>query len=242
MYRLAILRALNGATTATATRYYTFAGQTIAMRTSDGTITYLAADHQGTSQVAVNSTTQQTTVRRFTPFGSIRGMDDDATWPGDKGFVGGTQDPTGLTHLGAREYDPDTGRFISVDPLMDSADPQQMNGYTYANNSPVTNADPDGKMCRRTRDGLECFNGDGVDRRPNNKGGYDVYNPGGRKVATSGNSYGGRSPATRQRPKLPTCNGYLAAQSGCHQGGPVPNGPYRKLPPLSNTPAVSRDL
>ncbi|MEU8347316.1 polymorphic toxin-type HINT domain-containing protein [Spirillospora sp. NPDC048832] len=184
------LRALNGATTATATRYYTFVGQTIAMRTTDGTITYLAADHQGTAQIAVNSTTQQTTVRRFTPFGSIRGMDDDATWPGDKGFVGGTQDPTGLTHLGAREYDPDTGRFISVDPLMDSADPQQMNGYTYANNSPVTNADPDGNMCRRTRDGLECFNGDGVDRRPNNKGGYDVYNPSGRRVARSGDSYG----------------------------------------------------
>ncbi|MFG2013768.1 RHS repeat-associated core domain-containing protein [Actinomadura geliboluensis] len=184
------LRALNGATTATATRYYTFAGQTIAMRTSDGTITYLAADHQGTAQIAVNSTTQQTTVRRFTPFGSIRGMDDDATWPGDKGFVGGTQDPTGLTHLGAREYDPDTGRFISVDPLMDQADPQQMNGYTYANNSPVTNADPDGNMCRRTRDGLECFNGDGVDRRPNDKGGYDVYNPSGRRVARSGDSYG----------------------------------------------------
>jgi hypothetical protein len=30
-----------------------------------------------------------------------------------------------LTHLGAREYEPVTGRFISFDPLMDLTDPQQ---------------------------------------------------------------------------------------------------------------------
>ncbi|TDB89958.1 RHS repeat-associated core domain-containing protein [Actinomadura sp. 7K534] len=187
------LRALTGATTATGTRYYTFAGQTVAMRTSDGTVTYLTSDHQGTAQVAINANTQQTTIRRFDPFGAIRALDEDATWPSDKGFVGGTQDPTGLTHLGAREYDPQTGRFISIDPLMDQADPQQMNGYTYANNNPITNADPDGRMCRRTPEGVECFNGDGVDRRPNNKGGYDVYNPRGRRVARSGDSDAGSS-------------------------------------------------
>jgi hypothetical protein len=31
--------------------------------------------------------------------------------PGTRGFVGGTNDPTGLVHLGAREYDPTLGRF-----------------------------------------------------------------------------------------------------------------------------------
>ncbi|CNG76713.1 Cell wall-associated polypeptide CWBP200 [Mycobacterium tuberculosis] len=138
------LRALGGASTATGTRYYTFAGQTVAMRTSDGTITHLAGDHQGTAQIAVNTTTHQTTIRRSTPFGGIRGFDDDATWPNDKGFLGATKDPTGLTHLGAREYDPDTGRFISVDPVLDTADPLQMNGYTYASNNPVTHSDPSG--------------------------------------------------------------------------------------------------
>ncbi|MDL4819310.1 RHS repeat-associated core domain-containing protein [Actinomadura sp. OS1-43] len=140
------LRASTGAATATGTRYYTFAGQTVAMRTSDGTLTYLTADAQGTAQVAINASTLQSTVRRFDPFGAVRGLDDDATWPNDKGFVGGTQQPSGLTTLGARQYDPDTGRFISVDPLMDPADPQQMNGYTYANNSPITKSDPDGAM------------------------------------------------------------------------------------------------
>ncbi|HEU5028754.1 MAG TPA: RHS repeat-associated core domain-containing protein [Spirillospora sp.] len=138
------LRVLNGASTATGTRYYSFAGQTVAMRTSDGALTYLTADTQGSAQVAINAANQMATVRRFDPFGNVRGLDDDATWPNDKGFVGGTQDPTGLTNLGARQYDPQTGRFVSVDPIMDQADPQQMNGYTYANNNPVTHADPDG--------------------------------------------------------------------------------------------------
>ncbi|MEV7198002.1 RHS repeat-associated core domain-containing protein [Streptomyces sp. NPDC093510] len=67
-------------------------------------------------------------------------------WPGNRGFVDGTTDTTGLTHLGAREYDPTLGRFISVDPVMDTADPQQMHGYTYGNNNPVIHADPDGKF------------------------------------------------------------------------------------------------
>jgi RHS repeat-associated protein len=64
----------------------------------------------------------------------------------DKGFVGGTLDNTGLTHIGAREYDPAIGRFVSVDPVMDTADPQQWNGYAYANNSPITYSDPTGLL------------------------------------------------------------------------------------------------
>nr|WP_260463723.1 RHS repeat-associated core domain-containing protein [Streptomyces sp. TRM72054] len=51
-----------------------------------------------------------------------------------------------MIHLGAREYDPTLGRFISVDPLIDIDDPQQMNAYAYANNRPVTASDPDGLM------------------------------------------------------------------------------------------------
>ncbi|MBG0855073.1 ricin-type beta-trefoil lectin domain protein [Streptomyces spinoverrucosus] len=51
---------------------------------------------------------------------------------------------TGLIHLGAREYDPQTGRFISADPVLDQSDPLQANGYSYANNNPVTHADPSG--------------------------------------------------------------------------------------------------
>lgn len=66
----------------------------------------------------------------------------------DGGYIDGTQDPTGLTHLGAREYDPTLGRFISVDPIMDLTDPTQWHGYTYANNNPVTLSDPSGLLAQ----------------------------------------------------------------------------------------------
>ena len=60
--------------------------------------------------------------------------------------MGGTTDTVaGLTHLGAQEYDPGLGRFVSVDPLLDPSDPQQVDGYSYADANPVTNADPWGE-------------------------------------------------------------------------------------------------
>lgn len=127
----------------TATRYYTHAGQPVAVRT-DSTLTWTASDHHGTAQVAIDSVTMATSVRRMDPFGMARG-EQPTTWPGEKGFVGGTIDAAlGLTHLGAREYDAALGRFISVDPLIDHSDLQQMNGYAYSNNNPTSASDADG--------------------------------------------------------------------------------------------------
>jgi RHS repeat-associated protein len=139
--------------TARTTRYYTFAGRAVATRTASG-LTWLAGDHQGTAQLAITATTQAVAVRRFTPYGAPRGT-VSGTWPSmmDKGFVGGTLDNTGLTHLGAREYDPSLGRFISVDPVFDEKDPQSWQGYAYAGNTPVTASDPTGLvMCARLED------------------------------------------------------------------------------------------
>jgi RHS repeat-associated protein len=135
-------------TTATATkkttRYYTHAGQTIAMRTAADSVIWLSGDHHDTSQISINAISQAVSIRRQTPFGVLRGT--SGTWPSamDKGFVGGINDNTGLVHLGAREYDPLIGRFISVDPVVDSDDPQQMQGYAYADNAPITAADANG--------------------------------------------------------------------------------------------------
>lgn len=45
--------------------------------------------------------------------------------PGDAQFLGKIRDEsTGLTQIGARYYDELVGSFISVDPLLDLADPQ----------------------------------------------------------------------------------------------------------------------
>ncbi|MGW2912053.1 polymorphic toxin-type HINT domain-containing protein [Streptomyces asoensis] len=144
---------------ATGTRYYSAGTQAVAMRTG-GKLTFLLADHHGTTSTQVTADATQAITRRKTGiFGAARGS-QSVPWVGDKGFVGGTKDTdTGLTHLGAREYDPAIGRFISVDPLMDLTDSQQVHGYTYGNNNPVSLSDPDGlrpvTACDRG-----CSNGD----------------------------------------------------------------------------------
>jgi RHS repeat-associated protein len=130
------------------TRFY---GST-AVRTNPGGLTWLAADHHGTGQLAINSSDLTSTRRKTDPFGNPRGT--QPTWPTTHGFVNGVTDPTGLTHLGAREYDPAIGRFISVDPILDVADPQQTNGYSYANNNPTTGSDPTG--LRNCSDPVDC--------------------------------------------------------------------------------------
>ncbi|MET8154807.1 polymorphic toxin-type HINT domain-containing protein [Sphaerisporangium sp. NPDC005289] len=130
----------------TATRYYSHGGQVVACRTNQG-VTWLGADNHGSADTSLTDNAAQTADRRrFTPFGQMRGV-QPAYWPGERGFVGGTIDTsTALTHLGAREYDAETGRFISVDPVFDQSDPQSWNGYAYSGNNPVTTSDPSGLL------------------------------------------------------------------------------------------------
>ncbi|MFD3452862.1 ricin-type beta-trefoil lectin domain protein [Streptomyces sp. NPDC058691] len=137
--------------TLTGTRYYTAAGQTIAVRTVSGTtntVTFLAGDNHGTSSLAFQAGASTFTKRYTTPFGASRGT-KPTTWPDDKAFLGAPADATtSLTHIGAREYDPTIGRFLSVDPILNTAAAQSLNGYTYASNNPATSADPTG-LCPR---------------------------------------------------------------------------------------------
>ncbi|WP_332641756.1 RHS repeat domain-containing protein [Aeromicrobium sp.] len=124
-------------------RSYSVGSEPVATRTAAG-LTVLIGDRNNTGQLAINAATLVVQKRQFTPFG------EDLTtplpaWPNEHGYLDKTKDTsTGTTHLGAREYDPKLGRFMSVDPIMDPMDPQQMNGYAYANNSPVTTSDPSG--------------------------------------------------------------------------------------------------
>ncbi|WP_329489955.1 polymorphic toxin-type HINT domain-containing protein [Kitasatospora sp. NBC_01246] len=112
-----------------------------------GKVLIQAADPHGTNGVQINTSAGQPVTRRSTdPFGGPRGTQPAPTaWAGSKGFVGGSKDDTtGLTNLGARQYDPTTGRFISPDPIFDAGDPQQWNGYAYSENNPVNLSDPSG--------------------------------------------------------------------------------------------------
>lgn len=136
---------LNQDGTKSSARYYTAGDETVAVKTG-GEVSVLLSDHLGTATTAVVLGAGQAITRRKSHIFGGQRTAQSVNWPGNRGFVGGTTDNTGLTHLGAREYAPSLGRFISVDPIMDTSDPQQMHGYTYGNNNPVIHADPDGKF------------------------------------------------------------------------------------------------
>ncbi|MCX5302564.1 polymorphic toxin-type HINT domain-containing protein [Streptomyces sp. NBC_00160] len=109
-------------------------------------LAYQSSDHHGTNGVQFNAADLAQVRRPADPFGNERGAQPaPGTWAGDKGFVGGTKEQsTGLTLLGAREYEPATGRFISPDPIIEAGDPQQWNAYAYSNNDPFNKSDASG--------------------------------------------------------------------------------------------------
>ncbi|MFI1649841.1 polymorphic toxin-type HINT domain-containing protein [Streptomyces avidinii] len=141
-----------------AVRYYSSPGAPTTVRRTNGkttghTLSHLLTDHHNTATISVEQKAGQPTARRKSdPYGNPRGS-QPSSWPGDRTFlgVGNDDNTTGLTHVGAREYEASTGRFITVDPVIDITDPLQMNGYTYANGNPITNSDPSG---------LKYFEGD----------------------------------------------------------------------------------
>ncbi|WP_436845726.1 polymorphic toxin-type HINT domain-containing protein [Streptomyces shenzhenensis] len=134
-----------------ASRSYTQAGAPTVVRATNGATTghklsVLLADNLGTANTSVDVASGQTATRRaFKPYGDLRGT-KPANWPNKRGYLGtGIDDAaTGLTHIGAREYDQEAGRFLSADPIIDFADPLQVNGYAYSNNSPISRSDPTG--------------------------------------------------------------------------------------------------
>ncbi|MEU1495550.1 RHS repeat-associated core domain-containing protein [Streptomyces sp. NPDC005776] len=147
------------------TRYYNVPGGSAIRTSNDGRVRLLVADPHGTNQLSVSATTLAANRRKTLPYGAPRGT-APTFWPGQKGFVGGDIDTTtGYTHIGARDYDTTTGRFISVDPLLELDKPQTIGGYAYAANNPVINSDPSGL-------GLRCGTGDDPDCPDNGSQGH----------------------------------------------------------------------
>ncbi|WP_328694742.1 RHS repeat-associated core domain-containing protein [Streptomyces sp. NBC_00342] len=132
----------------------------VALRSNQGgsvKLYYLAADHHGTQNLAVEAVTQGITRRYLNAFGEERAQTGGDSWVDDRGFLGKPHDKaTGLTHVGAREYDPVLGAFVSVDPAGtgEAPVPQRLR---YAENNPVTLSDPSGQSNRYSCTmGVDC--------------------------------------------------------------------------------------
>lgn len=142
-------------TTTTATRYYTHGTATVATRTSTG-LYRLVSSLDGTTTVAINSTTNTPTRRTLDPYGNPVGTTTNPPWPDTHSFLNKPQNPTtGLSDIGARTYDPLLGTFLSPDPLLAPTDPISLGSYLYANNNPTTKSDPSGLMSSLGGDGGE---------------------------------------------------------------------------------------
>jgi RHS repeat-associated protein len=64
------------------------------------------------------------------------------------GYAGEEVDPeTELIYLRARQYDPETGRFMGMDPMLGfDGDPRTLDRYSYAAQDPLSMRDPSGRF------------------------------------------------------------------------------------------------
>jgi RHS repeat-associated protein len=111
----------------------------------DGVSYRILSDHLGSPRLVVNSDSGEIVQRLdYDVWGNIL-LD---TNPGFQpfGFAGGIHDQhTGLVRFGARDYDPNTGRWVSKDPIRFNGN--DTNIYAYVNNDPVNMIDPTGLYC-----------------------------------------------------------------------------------------------
>ncbi|ANP52026.1 RHS repeat-associated protein [Streptomyces griseochromogenes] len=139
-------------------------GSAVAVRSSltGGGLKYLFNDAHSTATLAMDTTTQQVARQQYTPYGQPRATANTTAWPDPThSYLGKPQDTsTGYTDIGARKYDPTLGRFISIDPVFEATSPQQLGGYTYAADNPVTQSDPSGLFLPDMNGGCATHCGD----------------------------------------------------------------------------------
>lgn len=156
---------------------YIYLGNTqVATRSVNWDTYAVSIDYQHTdslgSPVAESSVSGVVTKRvSYAPFGETFGTTSTNT----TGYTGHVMDQrTGLTYMQQRYYDPQIGRFLSVDPMpSDVTTGWNFNRLNYAANNPYRFTDPDGRVVddtSRPLNGLQdpmdpctwhvCFEGD----------------------------------------------------------------------------------
>jgi RHS repeat-associated protein len=104
-----------------------------------GEVLYLHHDQAGSTRLITGSTGKTEATFTYGPYGELTGSTGTATTP--LGYDGQyTNSDTGLIYLRAREYDPKTAQFLTVDPLVGTTRAP----YNYASDNPVDSGDPTG--------------------------------------------------------------------------------------------------
>src|SRR5207237_1941252 len=111
-----------------------------------GVIYRIIADALGSPRLVVNTANGLVSQRMdYDAFGSVISDSNPGFQP--FGFAGGLYDrDSQLVRFGARDYDPEVGRWTARDPILFAA--YQANLYAYVGNDPVNVTDPDGQRGR----------------------------------------------------------------------------------------------
>jgi RHS repeat-associated protein len=100
----------------------------------------LVTDHLGSTRVVVDGTSGATTASYdYAPWGKRTKISGTEEW--STGYTGHGWHESGLSLAVYRPYDPDTGRWLSRDPIQESGG---INLYGYVGNGPVGLIDPMG--------------------------------------------------------------------------------------------------
>jgi RHS repeat-associated protein len=155
-----------GASWATTTSYIWLGGTllgTIDQQFKAGTATgtaqarYIHVDHLGSTDVVTDGGDNLVQTMGYYPFGATRIFSATSTNEQRKYLEQFSDDNTGLNYLQNRYYNASQGQFISEDPVFweigltrdgkqSLLNPQSINTYAYANDNPITNKDPNGRL------------------------------------------------------------------------------------------------
>lgn len=138
---------------------YLYGGDGLLLAIVRGGTRYLVAtDTDGTPRLVATEGRPVAPLAALDSFGRPVPGAARPSFPLAVGFGGGLADPdTGLVRLGARDYDPETGRYTAPDPArFRSGD---VNLYAYTGGNPVGRRDPTGLACiaDTVGDGLAGF-------------------------------------------------------------------------------------
>jgi RHS repeat-associated protein len=121
-------------------------GDDLISQNRGGTVSYYHYDGLGTTRALTNSLATITDEYEFDAFGNL--LNSAGSTINNYLFTGEQYDPNiGFYYLRARYYDPNTGRFTTIDPFAGLLfEPITLHRYLYAGVDPVNNIDPSGKF------------------------------------------------------------------------------------------------
>jgi RHS repeat-associated protein len=135
---------------------------------------YVHPDHLGSTNVVTDENGTVVQTLDYYPYGSTRISSATSTNERRK-YMGQFGDDSTLSYLGARYYDGSRGAFLSEDPVFLAiggsdaeklakrplqqilSDPQSLNGYSYAEDNPISIKDPSGLMSQKTQAALNAI-------------------------------------------------------------------------------------